>query len=259
MGGRGTRSGGPPAGGGGGFGVGVGGALGGVGPQAAPPTVQPGQPVPAITQAQLQAMDDDQFVAYLNGLKSTPIDSNTYYNSNWDTQRLVANMPELNMAPDVVDPQTFASLPGESLFRTVNAEGKDSAIDICSRTMASDVTTIGGGRMGDGFYFANDLSHSQTNYGKTRNNISKTATMEIKLNSNAKVVNEIQLKRMFDKESDSVKGAILTMDTGAGQWMYSGLTAYALKKGYNVVRSSSYVNIIDRRAATWSGNVIPWS
>lgn len=249
--------------GGGAVGGALGGALGGAVPRATvpsavPPKVTPGQPVPAVTAQQLQAMSDQEFANYLNGLKSTPIDTNTYYNNKWDTQRLVANMPELNRAPQIMDPASFAKLPGETLYRTVNAGGGQSAVDICGRTMTSDVTTIGEGRMGDGFYFATSKSMSQMGYGNYRNNIQKTATMQVKLNSTAKVVTESQLNNMFSYESRVVKAAINNMRSG-GSWTKSGLMAYAVRKGYNVVRSSSIVNIIDRNAATWSGEIVPMS
>lgn len=231
--------------------------IGAAGAGAPPPQVVPGQPVPAVTQQQLQSMSDTEFANYLNGLKSTPIDPLTYYNSSWDTQRLVANMPELNRAPQVVDPQTFASLPGETLYRTVNASGSESAVDICGRTMASDVTTIGSGRMGDGFYFATSKSVSQNGYGNTRNNIQKTATMQAKLNANAKVISEDRLRQMVMNAPSEVKNAVLRMKSD-GQWSGSGYMAFALRKGYNVVRGGGVLDIIDRSAATWSGEVVPW-
>lgn len=253
MGGRGAIAGG--ARGGGGLG-GLGGALGGM--PVAPPNVQPGQPVPAITIQQLQAMNDTEFVNYLNGLKSTPIDRLTYYNNDWDTQRLIANMPELNRAPAVVDPQSFATLPGQALYRTVNASGTESALDIAARTMTSDVTTIGQGRMGDGFYFATSKSVSQQGYGNNRNNINKTATMAAKLNSNASIISERDLDIMVSREKPSVRAAISNMRSG-GMWPRSGYMAYALHKGYNVVQANGVLNVIDRNALTWSGEVIPVS
>lgn len=225
---------------------------------AVPPNVQPGQPVPAITQAQLQAMNDTEFANYLNGLKSTPIDQLTYYNNSWDTQRLVANMPELNQAPQVVDAQTFASLPGQAIYRTVNASGTEDAVAICARTMTSDVTTIGEGRMGDGFYFATSLSVSQQGYGNYRNNVNRTATMAAKLNGNAHIITEDSLNRMVNNESRTVRNAVLNMRSGGG-WGKSGYMAYALRKGYNVVQAGGIYNVIDRNAATWSSDVIPMS
>lgn len=256
MGGRGSRSGGAPGGG-----LGGGGGLftaGGIPiPQGPPPNVQPGQPAPPVSIAQLQAMSDTEFANYLNALKSTPIDPNTYYNNTWDTQRLIANMPELNQAPEVVDPATFANLPGSTIYRTVNASGTETAVDICARTMASDVTTIGEGRMGDGFYFHVDLSSSQSGYGKTRNNINRTATMSAKLNQNARTVSEGTIKNMLSSESTAVQNAVGRMSSG-GSWLHSGIMAYALRKGYNVVQSPTITNVIDRRAATWSGEVIPY-
>lgn len=259
MGGRGARSGGAGGGGGGG-GLGGGPLLGGGGIGAqAPPQVVPGQPVPAVTMQQLQSMTGQEFADYLNGLKSTPIDPNIYYNHDWDTQRLIANMPELNKAPQVVDAKTFASLPGESLYRTVNASGADSAVDVCARTMMSDVTTIGGGVIGDGFYFANSKSVSQVGYGNTKNNINKTATMVAKLNGNARVVTNTQLTSMLSQEPQSVRTAISRTNGGWGG-TNSGMMSYALYKGYNVVSNSggSVLNIIDRSAVTWSGDVIPY-
>lgn len=257
MGGRGSRS---AAGAGLGLGGGGGIGLGAINmqPQAPMPAIQPGQPVPAITIQQLQNMSDKEFVNYLNGLKSTPIDQRTYYNSDWDTQRLIANMPELNKAPQVVDSKTFASMPGKTLYRTVNSTGTESAVDICGRTMASDVTTIGEGRMGDGFYFATNKSASQSGYGKYKNDISRTATMQAKLNSNAKIISERDLDYMVSREKPAVKNAIANMKSG-GMWSRSGYNAYALRKGYNVVDAGGVVNIIDRNAATWSGEIIPYS
>ncbi len=255
MGGRGSRSGGFGVGGGG-FGAagGVGGALFGTPQAVTPPPVQNGQPVPAITIQQLQSMNDQEFATYMNGLKSTPIDPLTYYNNDWDTQRLVANMPELNRAPQIADAQTFAAMKGETIYRTVNASGADTAVDICARTMTSDVTTIGEGRMGDGFYFANSLSGSQA-YGYSRNNINRTATMTAKLNSNARVVSESRLNQMLSNEKPAVRNAVRRMSSG-GSWSGdSGLMAYALYKGYNVVNSSSYYNVIDRNAVTFSGDL----
>lgn len=259
MGGRGSRSGGAPGGGAGGLGgggLGVGGVPIAV-PQGPPPNVQPGQPAPPISIAQLQAMNDTEFVNYLTALKSTPIDPNTYFNSNWDTQRLIANMPELNQAPDVVDAAAFAKLPGEAMYRTVNAEGSYTAVDICARTMASDITTIGSGVMGDGFYFATNLSSSQA-YGDTFANINKTATMASKLNQNARAIDRVNLVGMLNKESFAVRNAVGNMTSG-GTWggSNSGLMAYALRKGYNVVsRNGMVYNLIDRRAATWSNQLV---
>ena len=254
MGGRGSRSGGIGAGGLGAAGGGVGGALFNTPQAVTPPNVQPGQPVPAITVQQLQSMSDAEFATYMAGLKSTPIDKNTYYNNDWDTQRLVANMPELNKAPQIADPAAFNSLPGETLYRTVNASGVDSAVDICARTMTSDVTTIGEGRMGDGFYFHVSKSASQQFYGNTRNDIQKTATMSLKLNSNAKVISEDRLQKMLSKESPTMQRAVRGMKSG-GQWSGSGYMAYALYKGYNVVSDGRIYNVIDRNAATWSGGL----
>ena len=263
MGGRGAKS------GGGGAGGGAGGGLGAATPilGAVPPPIQPGMPAPAITTAQLQAMNADQFTDYLNALRSTPIDQNIYYNNSWDTQRLIANMPDLNQAPQMVDAKTFAGLPGNSLYRTVNETtvpgnnsnwSKQSAIDICARTMTSDVTTIGAGALGDGFYFSPSKSVSQSGYGHHRGDVNKTATMEIKLNNNARVVSYSDLTNMFNRESSKVQNAVLRAGSSSGGWRNSGFTAYALWKGYNVVDDGGRVNIIDRRAATWSSHVEAW-
>ena len=225
---------------------------------APPPNVQPGQPVPAITIQQLQQMNDTEFVNYLSGLNNTPIDQNTYYNNTWDTQRLIANIPELNRAPQIADSQTFASLSGTTLYRTVNASGSETALDICSRTLTSDVTTIGEGVMGDGFYFATSKSASQSYYGNHKNNMRLTATMSAKLNGNAKIVSNTRLSNMLANESASVRNAVRGMRSG-GSWSgNSGLMAYALRKGYNVVqRNDGVYNVIDRNAATWSGEISP--
>lgn len=235
--------------------IGVGGALFGTPQAVTPPQVQNGQPVPAITIQQLQSMNDQEFATYMNGLKSTPIDPLTYYNNDWDTQRLVANMPELNKAPQIADQATFNSLPGQTIYRTVNASGADTAVDICARTMTSDVSTIGEGIMGDGFYFANSVSGSQS-YGSYRNNINRTATMSAKLNSNANVISSSQLNKMLSNETPTVRNAVRNMRSGNTWPGDSGLMAYALYKGYNVVNSNSYYNVIDRSAITFSGDLM---
>ena len=260
MGGRGARSGG---GAGGAFGVAGGGNMANPVLSAVPPNVQLGQPAPAVTSAQLQAMSGDEFATYLTALRTTPINPNIYYNHSWETQRLIANMPDLNQAPTMVDAKTFASLPGEALYRTVNEKmlsggthsnwDQQTALDICARTMTSDVSTIGAGRFGDGFYFATSKSESQM-YGTYRNNVNRTATMQAKLNGNAKVISSTSLKHMFNGESQRVRNAVNTM-SATSEWSGSGLMAYALWKGYNVVREGSYLNIIDRNAATWNSHV----
>ena len=165
-------------------------------------------------------------------------------------------MPEMNMAPEVADPKTFATLPGKTMYRTVNAQGGETALDICGRTLSSDVTTVGAGRMGDGFYFHINKTASQA-YGSHSNNLQKTATMAIKLNKNAKVVSENSLRNMLNKEKPSVQKAVHAMRSGGNWDGYSGYCAYALRKGYNVVSDGAIYNIIDRRAATWSGQVVP--
>lgn len=262
MGGRGSRSGGLGVGrrggiGGGNGGAGGGGALFGTPQAVTPPPVTNGQPVPAITIQQLQSMNDQEFATYMAGLKSTPIDQLTYYNNGWDTQRLVANIPELNRAPQVVDAQSFSRLPGDTIYRTVNSNASETAVDVCGRTMMSDVTTIGEGRMGDGFYFHSSLTSSQSIYGNTSNNIQRTATMSAKLNSNAKVVSESRLQTMLSREPAAIQTAVHGMGHGGSWDRDSGYIAYALYKGYNVVSDGRIYNIIDRGAATWSGNVIP--
>lgn len=259
MGSRGARS--AAGGGGGGGGMAAAGQPIGV----TPPQVKAGAPAPAVTLAQLQAMDSDTFADYLDALHNTPINPNVYYNNKWATQRLIANMPDMNQAPTMVDAKTFATLSGDTLYRTVNEQtsmggthsnwDSQSAIDICARTMTSDVTTIGAGIMGDGFYFANTRSGSEA-YGNHRNDIQRTAVMQAKLNGNARVVDHYQLSGMLARESSKVQNAVGRVGM-TGEWTDSGHMAYALWKGYNVISDGSYFNVIDRRAATWSSRVTP--
>lgn len=215
--------------------------------RAVAPAPQPQPPASAMPSgtgslAALQSMDDASFVAYMQGLGS--IDMPQFLADN-DLQRVVYDS-NVNDLPQVVDAKTFAQLPGKTMYRTVNSvydRNTDvgmSAAQICDQTMGSAFSRVGDGIYGNGYYFA-DTRRASIAYGRTRGDTQRTAVMQMKLNSNARVVSYSQLQGMLRNESRAVRSAV--RDIGV----------YALRKGYNVidVGRSGYYNVLDRSAITF--------
>lgn len=211
-----------------------------------------------IDQNKLMAMNDFEFMDFLRDLSNVDM---PMFMPNWDTQKAIYAM-QLNGLPDVVDDKTFNSLPGTTMYRTVNSQYDAAtdvnmnANDVAQQLMYGRLSRIGGGYYGDGYYFANNKADSLS-YGNTRGNIQKTAVMKMKLNSKARVITDTQLRRMLSQESRSVQAMIKRLSSGKnGQG--GELAVYALRKGYNVIHDGwSYYNVIDRSVMTMSKVVSP--
>lgn len=198
----------------------------------------------------IQKMSDDEFVSFLNDIKTLDIPE---FLANSDTQRFVAAI-NYNSLPTVVDPTTFDNITGTTWYRTVNGVYDAStdvgmnAKDIAEQTMYGELSRIGGGYYGDGFYFADDYTGS-IGYGRTTGNILKTAVMRAKIDpSKEKTIDYYKLHSMFGKESPKVRKAINKMVgvSGYGNADEQGYIAYAIRKGYNTIDVGSYRVVLDR-------------
>lgn len=197
----------------------------------------------------IQKMSDDEFVSFLNDIKTLDIPE---FLANSDTQRFVTAI-NLNNQPQIVDSNTFDKMSGTTWYRTVNGvydRSTDVGMtgkDIAEQTMYGELSRIGGGYYGDGFYFADTYAGSVA-YGKTVGDISKTAVMRTKIDSKKeKTIDYYQLDNMLRKESPKVQRAINKM-VGVQGYNASeqGYIAYAIKKGYNTIDVGNYKVVLDR-------------
>lgn len=203
------------------------------------------------TLAEIQAMTDAEYDAYLDTLGS--VDMPNFLADN-DFQRFVYDAG-VNDRPQVVDQATFDALPGTTMYRTVNSvydRATDvgmSADQIAAQTMQSSLSRIGNGVYGDGFYFADSASASHM-YGSRRGDVKRTAVMQAKLSPTANVVSYSQIMAQYMRDPSSSKRGI-----GSN----SGLSMFALRKGYNVidVGRNGYYNVLDRSALVMSASINP--
>lgn len=180
--------------------------------------------------------------------------------SNTDFQKVVYNL-DFNDKPDLVDDKTLDSMNGTELFRTVNTiydrqhDLSYTAKEIAKQLSSGSVTRTsdnGGSAYGRGIYFANDYRDS-AGYGRSYNDINKTAMVRAKLNSNAKPISY----------SSAVRGAQQEISSGSklGQMLRkvdreSQPSIYSLVKGYNVMDNGyGYYVILNRKALSVSKTV----
>lgn len=148
-------------------------------------------------------------------------------------------------------------MKGTSLFRTVHDEYDSrqdvyySAKQIYNQIVSGNYTRVsgsGGSAHGKGIYFA-DSYNSSTVYGT--GNSKKDLTMRMKLNNNARVVNETTAYRGVQSaiKSNSKMGKLYRQMGSA-----DATSVWALNNGYNVVKAdwSGYYVVLDRRAMTVS-------
>lgn len=182
--------------------------------------------------------------------------------SNTDFQKVLYNL-EFNDKPDVVDEKTLDSMNGTEMFRTVNSVyDRQHDINYTPKDIAQQIQTgsttrtsdNGGSAYGRGIYFAKSYDDS-IRYGSSNNDISKTAVVRAKLNSNAKIINYTYAVAGVNKEinSGTKLGKMLQKVDGA-----SKSSIYALVKGYNVVDNGyGYIVVLNRKAMTMSKDIRP--
>ena len=237
--------------------------------QTATVPVQPAnQPVLTLgattDMATIQAMTPQQFAQYVEqqNKAANPMSAMLHDSA---TQRLIYDTG-LNGKPQVVDDATFRQMPGMTLYRTVNS-AYDAANDvyhpadqIARQTMQSGMSRIGGGVHGDGFYF--DTSSTLGTYGNRSHDVTKTAMMSAKFNGGERIVTKDRLTAMLRREPKAVRDAMSVPHRQKDSYRSSNnnLGAYALYKGYNVIRVSSrgsggYHVILDRSVLTFSSKL----
>lgn len=229
------------------------------------------QQVPQVQPVQTMSAEYNEFVAMSDDDKATVITSMISQDvpdhlANNSLQRFIYNIG-MNDKPDVVDDSTLDGLGGVDIFRTVNNAYDDvrdigySADQIVKQVQGGRVTRTDGqaSLLGNGIYFANDYNHSVTHYGSTRGNVKQTAVMRAKLNSNAKIILDVDADRGVNAEirSGTKLGRALSKCSAD-----SRSSIYALSKGYNVIKGTSswtngYYNVLNRQAMTMSKDIKP--
>lgn len=203
----------------------------------------------AATLAQISQMSDDQIAQAVRD--SRTVDMPNFLNDAPDPTQKFVYQVGLNGAPTVMDQaqlDQFMKQNGISksqmMSRSVSANGPYTAKQILDTFKYSELNYVGGkhGGMvhGAGTYF--DMNGGgNTGYGGT--------TMTAILNPHtARIIDHSTLNglaskfaRQHPKFAQAVGGAPRSGQGG-------NLSIYALAMGYNVIRSGSYHNVIDRSA-----------
>ena len=135
----------------------------------------------------------------------------------------------LNAKPTVLSDEEFDKYVRENkqrvLYRGVNGYGNMTGDDFHNQTRYGDFTSTGRGIYGDGLYFSVNVVEAH-NYGKS--------IMKMALSKDAKVIDSQKLQNQFKKE---LKNNPAFHKTLLGKYdQSSGLSTYALHKGYNVIQ-----------------------
>ena len=201
-------------------------------------------------------MTEDQKADAIEKAIAQPIPSHL---SDTDFQRMLYNL-DFNDKPDLVADAKLDAMNGTELFRTVN-NVYDSANDLhysptdiakqIQRGTTTRTSDTGGSMYGRGIYFA-DSYRGSAGYGNYYDDITKTAIVRAKLNSNAKVINYYTASSGASREiSNGTKlGKLLSKCDSA-----SRPSIYAVVKGYNVINDTGYYNVLNRKAITMSKDV----
>lgn len=227
---------------------------------AAPPPVDDDQDTTAsVTPAapsQSQSFNDfinstdDQKAATIESMISQGVPDHL---SDKSLQRFIYNI-ELNDKPTVVTESQLKSMPGKTIYRTVNSvynKSKDisyTAPQIVQQIQKGSITRTsddGGSAYGRGIYFADSKSGS-ARYGDYRGNIQKTAIIAAKLKPGAKTIDANTASRNAYNEiaSGSKLGRALSKCDSQ-----SRASVWALSKGYSAMtdRYSGYYVILNRQ------------
>ena len=229
--------------------------------QAAPqPTPQPVQQNQASASYDaFRKMTDDQKADVIMQAQNTQV---PIFLAQNDLQKIMYGL-KLNDKPTLVDDSVLDSTPGKELFRTVNAQNdqanriKYSATDVANQVIRGSVTRVsdtGGSVHGRGIYFA-DSYHGSTPYGRSRNNLSQTAVVRVKLSPSAKTISTTAAARGVTKEinSGSKLGKALSRIGHQDQ-----TAVWSLAKGYDaMVASNGYHVVINRSSLIASKTINP--
>lgn len=215
----------------------------------------------SITLDELQAMTPSEFLAWY---KANNPDMPLFMLSYSEAQKTIYSAG-VNDKPQVVDKATFDAMSGTTIYRTVN-QSYDSSSDvgmradqIVSQTLDSSLFRVGTGIHGDGLYFTTDRRHSERTYGSYSGDVRKTAVMQAKLNSNARVVDKSRLiSRM---RTDGFLNNGVDMTSAALYYGYNVITEMGVKisGGRYSTRGTNYTNVIDRSVLTFYNTAEPKS
>ena len=232
-------------------------------PQPTPqPVIQPPQPVMSADFDAFKKMTDDQKADAITQAAKTQVPS---FLSQTDTQRILYGL-KLNDKPVLVADSVLDTIPGKDLFRTVNAYYDKSldvnyqASSIANQVIRGSVTRVsdtGGSAYGRGVYFADSYYGSTNPYGRTKNDVSKTAVIRAKLSPTAKTIGERQVSALTVNEikSGSKLGKAISK-----LGLRDQTSIYALAKGYDaIVANNGYHVVINRSALIASDSIRPWN
>lgn len=206
--------------------------------------------------------EDEQAQAIINGISQDVPD----FLSDSDFQKFMYNNG-IDGIPQIVSDSALDSIGGIEIYRTVNSvydrynDVGYSGLEIAQQLQYGDFTRFsdtGGSAYGRGLYFSNDYNGSSA-YGNVHNNVSKTAMVRAKLNSNAKIMDYYNARSGASNEIS--KGTTLGKALSKVNDTRSQASIYALAKGYNVLVSDTnfsrdtYVNVLDRSVLTMSDTV----
>lgn len=192
---------------------------------------------PSMTAQQFQALSNKELVDYLKNLNSRVVMPPLDELPECDTQRVVYDLG-LNDKPTVVSQAEFKKLKGETWYRGVH-DFKDNrgtilatSDDVVNQTFYGDTTRIGAGVSGDGFYFT---KHKSTADSYARNG-QNGRVLQMKLDMRkVKGIDAGKLSSMFSREPIEVQRAFRNMSSIGNEWSTGFLSAYAVRKGYNVI------------------------
>ncbi len=219
-------------------------------------TPQPKQTVEEGMFSKFMSSTDDQKAAMIDTLRHEDVPA---FLANNDFQRLTYSIGG-DDKPTLVSDAKLKTMSGTEIYRTVNSvrDTKNgitySADMIAAQVQKGSVTRVsdtGGSFYGRGIYFADNYRDSIA-YGNVSGKVSSTAVIKGKITSSAKVVSYSKATSMLRAEinSGSKLGKAISKCDSASQ-----VSIYAYSKGYDVIQSGTYMNVLSRKNIAVSDKV----
>ena len=209
-------------------------------------------PTGGVAFSAFEAMTDDQKADVINKALSTGV---PIFLDDSGIQRF-AYFTGMSNKPNVVSDAQLNSMSGRELFRTVNDaydQRKDigyTANDIIKQISAGDFTMYsdsGGSANGKAIYFASSVSSSAGYAGRGATMMRAKVTGGKSISHSA----AISQYRNALARGDKLAKACSRADSR------SAVNLYALSKGYDIITTSDYCMVLNRRCLTVSTKTKP--